>query len=256
MARSQPDGVSFGAGLREVVTRRYATLSADSGVLADPGRSPDELPICTGGTWAASGRGASVTILGLTFVLDTHLIDDASQGMARLWQLHDDRMIALARTDVLDTELAQIGDEEKRRRLMSLSAGLPEMLGILVADHSRWDHAVWGGEADAELWDRVWDVMSPGRNRATADRRHVRDAMNVCTAMRYGADALVTLDGSGRDKGMLDRAEVVAEAFDGFRLLTPDHAADFADRLRGGATTGSTDAPATTTQESPAEQSD
>lgn len=164
----------------------------------------------------------------LRFVIDTHLIDDESLAMAELWELHKAGTIELLRTDVVDTELSQIVDGAKREKLMGLSAALPEQLGVAVFDHSRWNHSTWGSGEDASEWDRIWEALSPGRDRATADRRHVRDAMHVWTAIRIGADAFVTLDGSGRDKGLLDRDEAVRDAFDAFALLTPLQARDLA----------------------------
>jgi hypothetical protein len=172
-----------------------------------------------------------MSVLGLRFVIDTHLIDNESVDMAALWRLHESRMIQLLRTDVMDTELSQAKDKEQRERLLALSAALPEQLGVLVLDHSRLDHAVLGCDEDAAQWDKVWNVLSPGRDRASADRRHVRDAMNVWTAMRYGANAFVTLDGSGKDKGILDRAQAVRAAFNDFALMTPAQALAFSDRM-------------------------
>ena len=173
---------------------------------------------------------SAVNTLGQRFVIDTHLIDDESKAMCDLWSLHERHMIELLRTDVMDTELLQIEDPEKRTRLMGLSAALVEQLGVLILDHSRLDHAVLGSDEDSAMWDAVWKVLSPGRDLATANRKHVRDAMHVWTAMRYGADAFVTLDGSGRGKGLLDRSDAMLGAFD-FQLMTPAKAHDFSTRL-------------------------
>ena len=114
---------------------------------------------------------------------------------------------------------------------MALSAVLPEQLGVMVWGHSRLDHAVWGSDQDSAQWDAVWAVLSPRRDRATASENHVRDAMHVWTSIRYGANAFVTLDGSGKKKGLLDRAQAVSAAFDGFAVMTPVQARDFACRL-------------------------
>jgi hypothetical protein len=61
----------------------------------------------------------------------------------------------------------------------------------------------------------------------TANRKHVRDAMHVWTAIRYGANAFVTPDGSGGAKGILERAETAKTECDGFCIYIPDQAADF-----------------------------
>jgi len=169
--------------------------------------------------------------LHLRYVIDTNLIDDQSDAMEGLWRYHDDRMIQLSRTDVMDTELSEDLDPARRARLLALSEVLPEQSGILVWGHSRFDHAVWCSDTDAAEWDRIWTVMHPGRDRGTASDNDIRDAMHVMTARRYGADAFVTLDGSGKRKGILGRAEAVRREL-GFEIWTPTQALDWANAAK------------------------
>lgn len=121
--------------------------------------------------------------------------------MVALRQLHDEGFIGLTRTDTMDTELLQRHDAEYREQLLTLSGELVEHLGPMVLDHSRWDHCVWASDDEAKEWDRLWAVIWPNKDRAIANRKFVRDATNVNTAIRYGANAFVTLD-----KALLTRA--------------------------------------------------
>lgn len=57
------------------------------------------------------------------------------------------------------------------------------------------------------------------------------DAMHVWTAIRYGADALLTLDGAGKDKGLIQRDAAISMEFDGFHIWTPERAWTFLERL-------------------------
>jgi hypothetical protein len=50
--------------------------------------------------------------------------------------------------------------------------------------------------------------------------------MHVDTAIRYGANLLVT-----RDEALLRRDEAVRDAFDGFRIYDPPRALSFARRM-------------------------
>jgi hypothetical protein len=169
--------------------------------------------------------------LSIRFVVDTHLIDNQSTEMVLLRTLDSEGWIQLLRTDVVDTELSQIADDQKRQRLMSISGQMQEQLGVMVLGHSRLDHCVLGSDNDSEAFNRVWSILSPGRDRRTADRRHVRDAMAVWTAMRYGADAFLTLDGSGKDPGLLHRANDLRDQL-GFTMMTPAKALTYVQRRK------------------------
>lgn len=101
----------------------------------------------------------------------------------------------------------------------------------MVWGHSRWDHAVWGNDEDDDRIDRVLALLRPGRDRASVSQKDLRDSMHFAPAIRYGANAFVTMDGAGRGKGMLKRAPAVHDAFPGFQLWTPAQASNFAERL-------------------------
>ena len=114
-----------------------------------------------------------------------------------------------------------------RARLQSLAGEYVEHLGVWVLGQSRLGvDTVLGSDEDAARWDRVWAVLRPDVNRATARQQHIRDAMHVDTAIRYGANLLVT-----RDAGLLRRDDALREAFDGFRIYDPERALAFARRM-------------------------
>ena len=172
------------------------------------------------------GRGPGLTI-------DTNLIDLDRGGpeMARLRELDEDGWIQLMRTDAMDTEISK-ASEPKRSDLLELSAPYQEQLGVLVLGHSRLGSAMPGGPDDQAMWDKVWEVIHPGKDRATAREDHVKDAMHVWTSMRYGSTGLVTLDGTGPKPGLLDSAEAVKAAFNGFPIWTPAQALAYVERRK------------------------
>ena len=50
--------------------------------------------------------------------------------------------------------------------------------------------------------------------------------MNVATAIRYGLNGFVTRDGA-----LLRRRDAIADAFNAFTILSPEHAMSLADRM-------------------------
>lgn len=165
---------------------------------------------------------------GLLIFLDTNQVDDASPASVWLRTLDFEGWIQLQRTDTVDTELSSANDE-KRDHLLAQSQSFVESFGPLVLDHSRLDHAVLGSDEDSARLHLACDVLwdrSEGLSK-----NNLRDAMHVSTAVRYGANGLVT-----RDKRLLKRADAIRAAFDGFLLVTPETAFRVALRLRARAT--------------------
>jgi hypothetical protein len=169
--------------------------------------------------------------LGIRFYFDTNFVTDTSDAATRLRQLHEEGWINLWRTDTVDTEL-QNANDEKRRGLLDRSAPYVESMGVLVWDHSRWGHAIWGNDDDAERLDRVFRVLFPGSKRTDQStgrsRRKLRDAMHVATAIRYGANGFITRD----EADLLARKLAIADDFDGFQIMTPEEAFAFVERAR------------------------
>ncbi|MFF2520225.1 hypothetical protein [Streptomyces sp. NPDC058086] len=118
---------------------------------------------------------------------------------------------------------------EKWAQLTEASAGYPEALGPMVWGQSRWDSSVWGTEEDHARLRDVFAILFPNVDRATARDNHIRDAMHVSTAIRYGGFGFVT-----RERRLLNKADRIAERFHGFRMWPPEDALTEATaRIRG-----------------------
>lgn len=165
------------------------------------------------------------SLLGRQFVIDSHVVDDASPEVVALRQYHRDGWINLTKTDVPDTEFLG-APPQKRDRLLQLSGEYVEHLGPLVLGHSRLDHAVAGSWKDEAHLRDVFDLLFPGRTWEAARRQDIRDAMNVATSIRYGADGFIT-----NDKALLKAGERIRIAFNGFTISPPTQALAFVERL-------------------------
>lgn len=166
--------------------------------------------------------------LELQFAVDTNFVDDPSPAAQELRAAREAGWVRLFRTDVMDTEIGKATDPEKRSHLLSLSGKYVEQYGPVVWGHSRWDHAVWGSEEDAERLDRAIAVMFPGSARDSIVPNNLRDAMHVATAIRYGMNGLVTRN----ERGLLKKSTEIADAFDGFVVATPDEVLETVDRFK------------------------
>jgi hypothetical protein len=151
----------------------------------------------------------------------------------RLRELHEGGWISLARTDTVDTELGGKADDEERAELLRQSSGYIESLGPMVLGSSRWGHGVFSNKEDSNRIDAVYAVLFPASDRGDVSTKRgqgrLRDAMHVATAMRYGANVLVTRD--ARD--LLRKADAIRDAFNGFAIMDPERAVAFTDRLFG-----------------------
>jgi hypothetical protein len=177
--------------------------------------------------------------LSIRLTVDTNLIGDDRGGpeMAALWELDAGGWIQLMRSDGMDTELRKAkptpDDPNKAARLLGLSAPLQEQWTPWVLGFSELGRTTMlGTEADQSEWDLVWETINPGKDRTTARRQDVFDAMHVWSAIRNGSDAFVSTDGDGKDKGLIDRAEAVRSTFDGFNIWTPVRALAHVERRK------------------------
>ncbi|MGW5232078.1 hypothetical protein ACWEQU_07230 [Streptomyces nodosus] len=167
-------------------------------------------------------------LTALLLFIDTHIIDATDYATVCLRRLRDEGWINLQRTDAMDTELAD-APAEKWARLTEASASYPEALGPIVWGQSRWDSSVFGSEEDHARLDNVFAILFPNADRATARDNHIRDAMHVSTAIRYGGFGFIT-----RERRLLNKAVLIAERFHGFRMWSPEAAlAEAAARIRG-----------------------
>ncbi len=162
----------------------------------------------------------------VTITIDTNCINVRSSlpAVSRLERLHSEGRLELVKTDVLDTELS---DWHGRwgQRARKKSARIHEDIGVLVWDHSRWDHARLGSDEDPALYDQIARAVF-GHRLTRLDARQVRDVMMVATHLKHGRDILVTLDNS-----LLDAAEALHKRF-GITVTMPE---DCLVRLEGSA---------------------
>jgi hypothetical protein len=164
------------------------------------------------------------------FFADTNVIDEDSAGMSQLRTLHRQGIIEVCRSSAMDRDLDRDPDRTERQ---ARAAEFTPWIGVWVLGESRLGiDTRLGSSQEAELWDALWTVVSPGRVRASTRRNHRLDALHLHTAITAGAVAFVTRDGEGRRKGLLDRADAVFATF-GLVVCVPERAAEIASRCVG-----------------------
>jgi hypothetical protein len=172
------------------------------------------------------------TVLGLLLYVDNNFIGDPSEAAESLRTFNREGWINLGRTDTVDTELADVKDPVKRAELLEESGTYVESFGPAVFDHSRLDHAVFAGEEDTDRIDAVYAILFPGSDRRDSStgraRRKLRDAMHIATAIRYGGTLFVTRD----LEDLVSKSDAIAAAFNGFRIMTPERALAFVQRVK------------------------
>jgi hypothetical protein len=130
----------------------------------------------------------------LTITLDTNTLP-LEQAM---------RAIGSRPFDVQITSITAREIGSKREPELSLLAGItePEIAETAVMDESQWDVAVFGSDADADLFEKTLVAITNGsfhkrgaRGHLTApQRRQMRDAMIFCAHVREKRDIFVTND--------------------------------------------------------------
>lgn len=125
----------------------------------------------------------------------------------------------------MDTELATASDD-KREALLDQSSQYVEHFGPAIIDESRLGSCVVAGEEDVDRHQRVFRILFPGADPATATLNHFRDAMHVATAIRYGAKGFVT-----NERRLLNKDSTIRNAFNNFRILSPSDALALGERL-------------------------
>lgn len=170
--------------------------------------------------------------LGLRFYFDNNFVGDRSNACEELRGLDRSGWIDLARSDTVDTELADTKDPERREQLLAESAAYWESFGPLVLDHSRLGSTVVGSADDHDRLDHVYRILFPGSDRHSAAtgraRRKLRDAMHVATAIRYGGMLFVTRD----ERDLVSKSDAIAAAFNGFTIMLPETALALAQRMK------------------------
>lgn len=167
---------------------------------------------------------------GLTFAIDSHIVDGRTPAEVELRRLHTDGWIELVLTDVTRTEWLA-ADPERRQQLENLAINHVEHWGPMTIGHSRLKASVIGSPEDQERLERVLALLFPAADRRTGRRPHVRDAMNVSLAIREGLNGFITRDGAGKKRRVLDGADAIKTAFDDFSILSPEQALAFVERM-------------------------
>jgi hypothetical protein len=162
---------------------------------------------------------------GLRFIIDGHVVTDSTAEALVLKQLHIDGWIDLELTDVTRTEWLT-AQPEKLQELEDLGLNYIEYYGPQVLGHSRLGSSVLGSPEDEERLKRVFSILFPGTDFETARKQHIRDAMNVATAIRYAVNGFVTCE-----RRLLNKREIIRATFNDFAILSPGRAAEIAKRM-------------------------
>lgn len=144
--------------------------------------------------------------------------------MAELWGFHEIGTIELRKSTAMDRDLDTDSGPGSRDRF-ELASRLTRDVGVWVLGVSRLElDTKLGSEHDAEVWDRLWQILNHERDRPSARAQHHRDALHIHTALAAGGVGFVTRDGSGKSRGLLDCAVDIAQQFNGFLICTPESA--------------------------------
>jgi hypothetical protein len=142
---------------------------------------------------------------------------DADLNKLEEWHLKG--LIEIVRTDVMDTEFLK-ASPRRRESFMNKSSRYREDMGVGTYDHSRWDHAVFGGSYDRNYpRDEMLRILFPGfENISDEDEesRAIRDAMHLATHHMHKRDFFVT-----NDKHFIAARDALRERF-GLVILTPE----------------------------------
>lgn len=157
---------------------------------------------------------------GIRWAVDVHVIDLEEAGeLRRLGQLG---WVYLQVADTTIIEVLGAQDPDNRDRLLDAVEPFPVLMGPAVLDHSVFGMAVVGSDDDSSRLRHVYSVLWPnnsftedGAMATAAGRTRFRDAMHVATSVRYALDGFVT-----NDQRVLGRADELAAAFSGFRVMS------------------------------------
>jgi len=156
--------------------------------------------------------------------LDTCVINTRRriEAMNRLEKWHDQGMIEIQKTSVMDTEFKgwKPGVEKSKE--------YEEKPEIMRWDVSRWDHAVWGGESLEDHLEEILNLLFPQhRHKPMSDvlEKHEKDyydALHLATHKLYGNEIFVTTN----TKHILKYKDELKTEF-GILVLTPEDCCGF-----------------------------
>jgi len=140
----------------------------------------------------------------------------------RLFEWHDQGIIEVVKTDVVDTEL-------KSPTSLRRSSKYHEDMGVLVVGHSRVGHCLVAGDEDVQRGRTIQSILFPGEPREQLDGRQIRDIMALATHRKYRGDFFVTLD----EQHILSKRQALKSEL-GIEVLTPDECVKHIRRRKGG----------------------
>lgn len=122
--------------------------------------------------------------------------------MNKMEKWHDEGLIEIVKTDVMDTELMRARSQKFKKRALAKSRRYREDLGVGVWDHSRYGHSLWGGKEMNYPLKEIRDLLFPQFENLHEDekRRALRDSMHLATHRMRKRDFFVTEEKNFRDK--------------------------------------------------------
>jgi len=144
--------------------------------------------------------------IGYLIVLDTNCINarQKDSSMNELEQLADEGRIDIETTD---TSLNELGGDypkgEKKAGKYIFS------MGSMVLGHSKFGTSVLGSKEDDDRLGELLDIFFEHKHRWNYSDQEMGDAMQISTAIRYGAKFFVT-----RDRKLLYRSDEVKNKFE------------------------------------------
>lgn len=153
--------------------------------------------------------------LGITFHIDTNVLDAPGRSSFYLRAMADAHRIHLCIATVGPRELEEASDPEVR----DLASGMTVALEVMVLGESQLDYSVLASEADVSQLAAIRHILAPS-GAESARSNTLRDAIHLQTALRYGADGFITQD----HRDILRRA-------DALRPLIPVYDIESAARL-------------------------
>lgn len=142
----------------------------------------DELrPVRPFGTPWTLGRMAADTCAWLAWRDPARAEHDA---MNALLAYRREARIEIVKTDTVDTERTEgVSGDEAIDRILE-TAGIVELLGPAILDHSRLDHCVLAGDEDGERLDEVFAVLFPAPTVTERAPRTPTSCVTLCTSQR------------------------------------------------------------------------
>ncbi len=142
----------------------------------------------------------------LTLTFDTCCMQlKPDENLSRLEKFHEEGIIEIRKTDVLDTEKKFGGTPIKSitEKELKKTSGFEEDIGFGVFDSSRFDHAVFSSKKDAKRLEDLKRLIFPDLDKMNEKNkiRSIRDCMHLNTHIMRGSHIFVTKEKAFLRKG-------------------------------------------------------